>query len=299
MNLLAKYTNGNYVVRLYDDGTKVKSNKLDNFTPDFAESIDITITNKCDGACDFCYADCTVDGKHGNLNLDIFDSVHAGTELALNANDLTHPYLENFLIKMRDKNVICNITINQRHLLPNLNKLKDWQDKKLVWGIGVSLTNSTDPKLYEAMAQLKNAIIHVIDGCFTKFDLENLYGHDFAILFLGFKHKGRGIDYYNKHKESIKSNIKFLSEHLYDYKNGFRGFCFDTISLENLEIKSVVSEDAWATHHMGEEGEFTFYISLPDMTYSISSMENEHIFPIKENDTLDSMFKHIREVSGF
>jgi hypothetical protein len=27
-------------------------------------------------------------------------------------------------------------------------------------------------------------------------------------------------------------------------------------------------------------------------------METENIFPIKENDTLDSMFKHIRKVAG-
>ena len=49
---------------------------------------------------------------------------------------------------------------------------------------------------------------------------------------------------------------------------------------------------------MGEEGEFTFFISLVDNTYAISSMETENIFSIGENDTLDTMFKHVRKVAG-
>ena len=35
-----------------------------------------------------------------------------------------------------------------------------------------------------------------------------------------------------------------------------------------------------------------------DNTYAISSMETENIFPIKETDTFDTMFKHIRKVAG-
>lgn len=53
--LLAKYTNGNYVVRLFDDGTKIRMNNLDNLTPDFAESIDLEITSVCNGNCGYCF----------------------------------------------------------------------------------------------------------------------------------------------------------------------------------------------------------------------------------------------------
>ena len=49
MRLLTKYKNGNYIVRLYEDGTKIRMNNLDNLTPLFAESIDVTITEKCSG----------------------------------------------------------------------------------------------------------------------------------------------------------------------------------------------------------------------------------------------------------
>ncbi|MBQ8218347.1 MAG: hypothetical protein IJZ79_03485 [Bacilli bacterium] len=299
MSLLARYKNGNYVVRLYDDGTKTKRNNLDSFIPAFAESIDMTITTKCNGGCKYCYLDCNENGIHADLNDPIFKHMHPGTELALNANDLSHPGLEDFLIRMKNNKIICNLTINQKHLISCVDRLKEWQDKKLIYGIGISLTDSTDSKLFDCVEKLNNTVLHVIDGCLTKADLENLYGHNLKLLILGFKHKGRGLDYYNDFKESVDSNIEFLKNHLYEYRDGFSGFCYDTLAIENLEIRKSVSEEKWATNHMGEEGEFTFFIDLPNRTYAISSLETENIFPINENDTLDTMFHHIRHIAKF
>lgn len=298
MKLLAKYKNGNYNVQLFSDGTKIRYNDLDHFTPEFAESMDVTITTVCDGGCPYCYLGCTSEGKHADLNNPIFETVHAGTEMAINANDLTHPDLEDFLIRMKDKGVFVNITINQKHLTPNIEKLKDWQDRKLVWGIGVSLTNSKDIKLFEAIDQLDNVVIHVIDGCFSKEDIENLSNNNIKLLILGFKHKGRGVDYYNSHKEEVDNNIAFLKDHLYDYRTKYNGFAFDNLALEDLDMQSKIDPKQWALYHMGEEGEFTYFISATDNTYAISSMETENIFPIKDGDTIDSMFKHIRKVAG-
>lgn len=296
MKLLSKYQNGNYTVRLFDDGTKIRMNDLDNLTPSFAESMDVTITEKCNGGCKYCYLNCTEDKPHADLTNPIFDTVHPGTEMAINANDMTHPGLEDFLIKMKDKGVIVNITINQKHLKVNVDKLRDYQSRKLVWGIGISLTDSTDPILWEN--GLENTVLHVIDGCLSKTDLENLSNHNVKMLILGFKHKGRGVDYYNDHKEEVDSNIEYLKNHLYDYRDKFNGFGFDNLSTLDLEVQKMVSPEQWKTNHMGEEGEFTFFVNLIDNTYAISSMETENIFPIKENDTLDSMFKHVREVAG-
>lgn len=59
MKLLAKYKNGNYTVRLFDDGTKIRMNDLDNLTPSFAESMDVTITEKCNGGCQYCFSEDT------------------------------------------------------------------------------------------------------------------------------------------------------------------------------------------------------------------------------------------------
>ena len=41
MKLLGYYKNGNYTVSIFDDGTKIRANKLDFFEPDTVESMDI------------------------------------------------------------------------------------------------------------------------------------------------------------------------------------------------------------------------------------------------------------------
>lgn len=296
--LLAHYKNGNYNVKLFDDGTKIRYNNLDNLTPEFAESNDIEITNCCDGGCEYCYMNCTPQGKHANLHHPIFDTIHSGVEIALNGNDLTHPDLEDFLIRMKDKGVICNLTVNQKHLHKNIEKLKDWQDRKLIWGIGVSLTDSTDKTLIEDMNILKNTVLHVIDGLFTKQDMENLKNNNIKVLILGYKMVGRGIPYYNAHKKEIDANIEYLKKELFPHKKYFNGLAFDNLSIEHLDVQNQVSEESWNLHNMGNEGEYTFFISLPDNTYAISSLESDNIFPIKDIDTFDTMFQHIRKVAG-
>ena len=296
MKLLAKYKNGNYTVRLFDDGTKIRMNDLDNLTPDFAESMDVTITEKCNGNCCWCYLNCTEDKPHADLTNPIFDTVHAGTEMAINANDMTHPGLEDFLIKMKDKGVFVNITINQKHLKQNVEKLRDWQNRELVWGIGISLTDSTDPIIWEN--GLKNTVVHVIDGCFSKDDLENLADHNVKLLMLGFKHKGRGVEYYETHADEVDRNIDYLDKHLMENKDRFNGIGFDTLATIDLHMEEKVGSEKWTLHNMGAEGSYTFFVSLVDNTYAISSMETEKIFDIQPEDTLDTMFHKIRQAAG-
>lgn len=295
--IIAKYKNGNYTTILCADGTKIRMNNLDNLTPMFAESIDLNLTERCDGACNFCYLDCNESKPHGNLNHPILDTLHPGTELAINGNDLTHPDLEDFLIRMKDKGVFVNITINQRHIAANLNTLKDWQDRKLIWGIGISLKDSTDPKLFEATSTLNNTVLHVIDGCFTKDDLVNLSDHNIRVLILGYKRKGRGEPYYLKHKDEIEANIKYLSEHLMEYKENFLGFAFDNLSVENLKVRNMVDEETWKAYYMGEEGTYTFFLDIVNNKYAISSLETKHVFDIKDTDTVDTMFTHVRSIA--
>ncbi len=44
-----EYQNGNYIMRILEDGTKIRLS--DNPIPEYPESIDVKITNKCDGGC--------------------------------------------------------------------------------------------------------------------------------------------------------------------------------------------------------------------------------------------------------
>ncbi len=70
--ILSKYNNGNTVVTIFEDGTKIREFE-DGVKPfsNFPESIDIKLTNKCDLGCKFC-----LDGKtkiftdNGQINIE-------------------------------------------------------------------------------------------------------------------------------------------------------------------------------------------------------------------------------------
>ena len=116
--LLAKYKNGNYSVRLYDDGTKIKSTLYDDFVADFPDSIDLKITDYCDVNCPMCHESSSINGRHADLNSPFLDTIGSGTELAIGGgNPLSHPDLAQFLARMKNRGVICNLTVNERHLL--------------------------------------------------------------------------------------------------------------------------------------------------------------------------------------
>lgn len=80
--LLHLYQNGNYDVKIYSDGTKVRTTEDDEFIAQFPENIDCKITNKCDMGCAFCHENSVVDGLHGNINHPILSTLHPGQEIA-------------------------------------------------------------------------------------------------------------------------------------------------------------------------------------------------------------------------
>lgn len=297
MKTLAKYQNGNYNVILLEDGTKIRFNDLDNLTPSFPESMDLCISMKCNGGmgnnlCEFCYANCTPKGKHANLNHPILDTLHPGMELAINGNDLSHPDLENFLIRMKEKGVFTNMTINQKHLYL-IDKVKDWQDRGLLYGIGISLTDSTDEKLYKAAETLKNVVIHTIDGLLTKEDLDRMSNKNLTILVLGYKKIGRGDRYYLDNKDTIESNIEYLKNNLLSYRNKFRAISFDNLALEHLDIQSQLPKEVWKQFYMGDEGSYTMYVDIVNEKFAKSSLETEQYELL---DSIDEMFNFVRSL---
>ena len=108
-----KYHNGNYDVYIdLDTGTKIRKNELDNLTPSHPESMDIKITNRCKHGCVMCHENSTKDGLHGDImNAKFIETLLPYTELAINGNDMSHPDLIPFLMKLREKKVIANLTV--------------------------------------------------------------------------------------------------------------------------------------------------------------------------------------------
>ena len=290
-NILTTYTNGNYHVTLLNDGTKIRYNRLDNLTPAFAESIDCNITERCDGGCGYCYLGCNEDGKHADLNQSFFDTLHRGQELALNGNDLSHPQLKEFLIRMKNQGVICNLTVNQIHLIRCIDKIRELVNEELIYGLGVSLVNSADSRLYYYLKEFPNAVLHTIDGLLSSENIYNLSDKNIKLLILGYKVLGRGDDYYNKHHDEIENNIEWLKHNIIYLKNAFNVISFDNLAIEHLDLKNQVAEDIWKYSYMGDEGSYTFYIDVVNKKFALSSLS-----PIQYDlkDSVDEMFNYIR-----
>ena len=292
---LAKYHNGNYDVAIFKDGTKIRYNNLDNLTPSFAESIDCTITTKCDGGCPYCYLECNENGVHADLNQPFFDTLHKGQELALNGNDLSHPDLVKFLARMRNNGVICNMTFNQRHFMKHAIDIKQLEMLGLIHGIGVSLTDSTDPNLYVNLEMFDNVVVHTIDGLLTKDDIKNMSDKNIKLLILGYKILGRGADYYHTHKRDIQNNIAYIRDNIKEINQHFNVISFDNLALEHLDIKSHMPNKEWERLYMGDEGEYTFFIDAVNKKFAVSSLADERYDLM---DDVDDMFRYIKKYNG-
>lgn len=285
------YKNGNYVVYINPEtGDKIRNSRGNKFMPSFAENCDVTITERCDGQCAFCYAGCTPDGKHGDLNAKFLDTLHPYTELAINGNDMSHPDLIPFLEKMKARMVFVNVTINQKHFEQHFELIKDLQQKGLIKGVGVSL-NKTTSQFIQRVKSVRNVVIHVINGIVTRDDWYNLQNNDLDVLILGYKTTGRGDDYLCKNQGKVERNQEWLRESLPLSFNKFRTVEFDNLALEQLDVQSMVSEDLWNAHYMGDDGDFTFFINLVGGYFAENSTSSIH-YPLMD-DVVD-MFNVIR-----
>lgn len=298
--LLGKYKNGNYFVNIYEDGTKIKYSKDNYFKPDFAESIDCCITKKCSMNCPFCYENCTPHGYHAKLIKDgqpqqyWISTLHEYTELALNGNDLDHPELEDFLIYLKDNNIIANITVNQTQFLNNYDKLLTWYNKDLFKGLGVSVLDVKN-ELIDKIKNFPTIVIHTIAGLLDENIINKLKNQNLAILILGYKNIGRGESYKSKNNKIIKSNIDYLKENISDLFNYFKIVSFDNLALTQLDIKKIIDNDIWDRVYSGDDGQFTFYIDAVSGKFSKNSRSNIRDRLDINNLSVDDMFYEINQ----
>lgn len=290
------YKNGNYVVMIMNDGTKIRKTNDDEFIPSFAENCDVKVTDKCSIGCPFCYEGCTPSGKHADFFNDKFknmlDSLHPYTEMALNGNDLDHPDFEKFLMLLKEKKVFANITVQQTQFINNYETIKKWSDTKLVYGIGVSLSTVTE-ELLSYLSEFPNAVVHTINGILKPEDVIALKSHNIKMLILGYKDLQRGVSYKVSHDESISANQKWLYEHLDEMiKDGWmKVISFDNLAIEQLEVKRLLEPEKWEEFYMGDDGHYTFYIDMVKGEFAKNSLSQVR-YPIN-GQTIDEMFNII------
>lgn len=242
------YVNGNHVVRLYSDGTKVKEtldSNDDHFTYEFPESFDLKITDYCDAGCPYCHENSTVRGRHADLEavMPTLLTMHPGSEIAIGGgNALEHPYLKTMVDVLGRNGIICSITVNQRHLQKFKADILELTHTRNFGGVGVSLVdsgNEADFAILDGLGQ--NVVIHVIAGVLKPEDYHRLYGR--KILILGYKDMRRGHDNLVRHSEEIQKNIEQLKKDLPSLEKRCASISFDCLGLKQLNPKETLGMD--------------------------------------------------------
>lgn len=308
--LIGAYTNGNYQVAIFEDGTKIRSNDIEPtegqspdecFIAEFPESIDVTITHRCNAGCEMCYAGCTMHGENADImNAKWIDGLKPYTEMAIGGGNIfEHPDLIPFLEKLRARKVFANITVNQRHFMERYNDIVYMINTGLVKGVGVSVFNPTD-ELLDAMAGIENAVAHCILGVVTLDEIVKMYDRDMRVLLLGYKTTGRGEAYSFKHYSEIGNNIAEIDRSISDLVKHFKVVSFDNLALKQLNIKDMLTTEEWNRFYMGDDGvdgkttSATMFIDMVDKVFAINSMEHVR-YSIKEGDTPESMYQFLRK----
>ena len=302
-----RYQNGNYFVSInLDNGTKIRETinpDATEFVADFPESADVKITNKCPYNCMFCHEGSNINGKHSDaLHSHVWNTFCPYTEVALGGGSVTgYPDLVPLLERLKSLHLIPNITVRQEEFMSNLPLIRKLTDEKLIYGLGISLSNPNQEDFIKTVKEFPNAVIHVINGIVSLTELRKLANNNLKILILGYKEVRKGkILLANSAQNTIINNNK---EALYAFlpkiitENWFNVISFDNLAIKQLNPKGrFVSDEDWETIYMGDDGldgeqtSASMYIDLVENEFARNSCDVDHRMPVG-NMSVKEMYK--------
>ena len=303
--LLCEYQNGNVSVKIYEDGTKIRQ-WPDGQTPivEYPESCDLKITQYCDMAevCFYCHEMSDKKGKHGDL--DLIDSIWAsqlpGTELAIGGgNPLAHPGLPDFLVKMKTRGIIPNVTVNIMHMKKFAPMIRGFQHDKLIYGLGISYRGPKSLKLLPEDICYKNVVFHMImgihnlDDCHAVIDWCNQRNITPKILLLGYKTFGNGSFHYTSELREIIDNWRLIYlQNLLENPTRIV-VSFDNLAIEQLQLKDQLPSEVWNELFQGPDQTHTFYIDAVKLEVAGTSTSSQR-FPIKHSENITEVFNKVK-----
>ena len=297
MTLIAKYRNGNAMVELSDDGTRVISSPDSEFKFEYPLNVDIRTSTKCSfgrnpttgkGVCDFCHESSTTDGiecDYNELKYTI-EELPAGVELAVGCNELTEG-LYDFIRWCGHQGYIVNLTVNQGHLNRDLGRLRSSLVNGIVKGLGISYRSELKWDIPEILLTYENTVFHVIAGIDTFEDVLSLKDKGVKkILILGEKDFG-----FNKGKVDL-DGITHREWFWWVSKlfNEFEVVSFDNLALKQLQIHRFFDNEKWEEFN---QGEYSFYINAVGKYFAPSSRSND--ITTWNNISIREYFKHLNK----
>lgn len=305
------YKDGNVKVTInLKTGTRIEETEKDEqFNFDYPTSIDLNISSLCQYNCPFCYAGNGRNGKDADLSKyeKFFDSLHPYTEVAVNGNDGGSAVVYNVLSKLKERNIIGNLTVNEQDFIKNSMLLDGYMSKGFVHGLGISI--GTSPiKFNYVYNNLKrdmrfapnNIVFHVINGLWSKEMFNDMKDKGVKVLVLGYKDTGRGASYKAKDVDNvIDSNIQWLREHFGELLYSFDTVGFDNLACDQLHVKEYVEKHSelgvkWEDFYNGDDGTQSMYVDLVTGTYALNSMTAEKYSMENMDYDINKMFANIK-----
>ena len=290
--ILHQYKNGNVLVTLYADGTKIREWEGEQEI-ETSESTDLKVTNRCSlgdkfsdtgellarsKTCEFCHEMSNNIGSHGDLNLieKIWSTHQEGTELAIGGgNVMEHPDILPFLTRMSVKGFMLNITMNTLHMKPYANTIRELQESKCIRGLGISyrgpqyMDKLPDNVIYD------NAVFHLILGlnnlkdCKAVIDWCKPRHIQPKILLLGYKQFGNGIGVYNAELQKEINKWKIYLPMLMSM--GGLTISFDNLAIKQIGVQNYMSKEDWQLLYAGNDGSHTQYCCAVTQTFAKTS----------------------------
>ena len=182
--------------------------------------------------------------------------------------------------------------------MENLDLITELVNYKLIYGLGISLTNPTE-EFISAVKKFPNAVIHVINGIHPIGQLERLKDHNLKILILGYKEFRKQLYEDDIWKIIIEGNKDLLYAYLPEV---IKEQWFDVVSFDNLAIKQLnpqrlMSREKWDEMYMGDDGvdgEMTsasMYVDMVKREFARNSCAIER-YPLMDN--IEDMFNFLR-----
>lgn len=275
--LLHHYMNGNVSVKLYEDGTKIRS-WYGSEDVQFPESIDIKITNQCDVGCAFCHEKSVPSGVHGRIDRlsDKLLILPKGIELAIGGgNPMSHPDLGDFLAFAGFSGFVSNLTMNQVHIKQYVDKLHFLLYNKLIRGLGISVNGVYYDAIDELYKQNHHIVFHVIAGVHPVNIIDKLKDRykNPRILILGYKQWGFGEQYYD---EGVEKTIRSWRNKVPLFLDNTR-LAFDNLAVEQLAIKNWLTPEQWNEKYQGDDFTHSMYIDAVEGKYAPTSRSGERV----------------------
>lgn len=290
------YRNGNYIVSSTGRNTLKKQcfRINEDFKPDFPDSIDLKISNRCSIGCPYCHEESIPNGKLADFNEIVkhLDSLpDKPIEVAIGGGDLVVDD-ESFLLLveltkwLNSKNIRVSVTLNEKSFDSEIfTKLKELNLRGLGISLGPDITKDRLEYLdkitaYQYLSPTK--VFHIILGLFPLDLLKDLLSHEICLwsnrirlLFLGYKQFGRAKqdelpNTIPMFESLIKKSIIMQREVPVVYPSNYI-FGFDNLALEQLNLEKAFIRQEFDSIFLGPEFSCSMYVDAVNGQYAESS----------------------------